>query len=98
MSKFDEIRNGHKEEKKPEGLGVPWMGCPECHGTSGRLTVGRQRFAYCTEDRLFWDDGVNPWSEPFAKLDESQRRQWKEAGLENFTQTIPWMLGRVDKA
>ena len=55
--------------------------------------MGRQTVEYCSEHRVYWLTHLNPWSPPFAELDGEQRQAWSEAGLENFKQVQPWILG-----
>jgi hypothetical protein len=92
VSKFDEIRDVQTEgEQQPRF--EPTIGCPTCHGQSGLVIVGRQNIYYCAEHKVFWLGLLIPWAEPFAETDETQRREWNEAGLENFEQVTPWILG-----
>jgi hypothetical protein len=57
------------------------------------LTVGRQQIKFCTAYRCYWMGLLIPWAKPFAETDEAQRREWNEAGLENYEPVTPWILG-----
>jgi hypothetical protein len=97
VNTFDEIRSGQTEAEPPMPFQT-FSGCPRCHKTSDILQVGHQLVELCVEHRLYWFGPLNPWSEPSADFEASQREKWAMLGLENFQKVQPWYLGQTAAA
>lgn len=80
MNTFDQIRNAQTEQEAPQKF-ERLTGCPSCRKISGRTMVGRQRVEFCTDHKVFWLDGLNPWSPPFSETGEEQKHSGKNSAF-----------------
>lgn len=98
MSKFDLIRDGQKEEEPLPDITFkfPNGACPRCHTVTGQLRVGRATILYCLSHKLFWSTGFLSRVTPTDQELSEQREQWTALGLDDFSETHPWLLGMRD--